>query len=129
MVIVSCLVADRINSTIDSLHFFLSRTQALLNSLVLLPELENLLHGIAGAEIHGGGTEFFYLFQSFRDVIHYINLGSSFQNGAVGRQQTDRSSAENSNCLAGSYASKFGCMIGRGENIREEQKIIFPLVS
>src|ERR1035438_1596567 len=58
IMIAAGLVAYRIDGAIHAFHFLLARPQALLDSLVLLAEIEDLFDWIVLAEIDRGRSKF-----------------------------------------------------------------------
>src|SRR6185312_2788935 len=123
------LVADCVDGAIYALHFFLAGTEALLDAFVFLSQGEDLLDGVAVGKINRGGAELFGLLQAFRDVIYHINFRSAFEQRAICGQQSDRACAENGDGFTRCHLGQFGCVIGGRKDVREQKKIIFPLIA
>src|SRR6266566_1866052 len=126
---VARLKPNRIDAAVHSAHalFPTPRRPSLCAEASAL--FQDLFHRVACAKVNRNGSQLPSFGQPLGDVVHHVHFGRPTQvQGTIGREQTDRASAENGHAIPRRDLSEFGCMIARGEGISQQHKIVLPLV-
>src|SRR2546430_14056433 len=127
---VARLKANRIDAAVHSAHalFPTPRRSSLFADATAL--FQDQFHRVASAKVNRDGSKLPSFGQSLGDVVHHVHFGRPSQvQGTIGREQTDRASAENGHAIPRRDLSEFGCMVAGGKGISQQHKIMFPLVS
>src|SRR6266853_5627709 len=93
---VARLKANRIDATVHSAHalFTTPRRSGIFADATAL--FQDLFDRVASAKVNRDGSKLPSFGKPLRDVVHHVHFGRSTQvQGTIGREQTDRASAEN----------------------------------
>src|SRR6266566_9645182 len=127
---VTRLKPNRIDAAVHSAHalFPTPRRPSMCAEASAL--FQDLFDRVASAKVNRDGSKLPSFGQPLRDGVHHVHFARPPQvQGTIGREQTDRASAENGHALPFGDLSEFGRMVAGGKGISQQHKIMFPLVS
>src|SRR5947209_6988776 len=118
------LEPDRVDAIVHSTHGLLTDRQPRLPA-----ELADLLDWIAGPVIDRGRAQFTSLVQPLGYAVDDIDLGCTFEQRAVGRQQADGARAEHRNRAPRAHRGELSGMPSGHERVGEQYEVVLEIVA